>query len=223
MKTLIISDIHLGRKFDQKKLDFLYSLFSLYDEIILNGDFWCYYSFEFKNFLDSKWNELFPVLKKKNTTYVYGNHDRKSWCDQGVDLFSQRQVSSYTLELGKRKFLIEHGDSHLNRLCLENEYFVKFMRNVNPLIFEIIDRAALNTYPLFNNTIPMLFNKMLKQYALKTNINKDPNIYYVNGHTHYAEFDKNVGYINTGYIGNKLAQYLELGMNHSELFSVEYK
>ena len=223
MKTLVISDIHLGRKFDQKKLDFLHSLFSLYDEIVLNGDFWCYYSFDFKDFLDSKWNELFPVLKKKNTTYVYGNHDRESWCNRGVDLFSSRQVSSHTIKLGKRKFFIEHGDSHLNRLCLENKYFVKFMRNVNPLIFELIDKAALNSYPLFDNTIPMFFNKMLKKHALKNNIASNTDTYYINGHTHYAEFDKKVRYINTGHIGNKLAQYLELGINHSELFSVQYK
>ena len=223
MKTLVISDIHLGRKFDQKKLDFLYSLFSLYDEIILNGDFWCYYSFDFKDFLNSKWNQLFPLLKEKNTIYVYGNHDRESWCNGGVNIFSDKQVSNYTIQLGKRKFLIEHGDSHLSRLCLENKYFVKFMRNVNPLIFEIIDKAALNTYPFFDNTIPVFFNKMLKKRALRKGITKKPQTYYINGHTHYAEFDEKAKYINTGYIGNRLAQYLELGINHSELFSVQYK
>jgi len=222
MKTLVISDIHLGRKFDQKKLDFLYSLFSLYDEIVLNGDFWCYYSFDFKDFLNSKWNILFPILKKKNTTYIYGNHDRESWCNKGVNLFSEKQASNHSIELGERKFFIEHGDSHLSRLCLENKHFVRFMRNVNPVIFELIDRAALNSYPLFNNTIPLLGNKILKKYASR-NITRKPNTYYINGHTHYAEFDKNAGYINTGYIGNKLAQYLELGTNHSELFSVQYK
>ena len=222
MKTLVISDIHLGRKFDQKKLDFLYSLFSLYDEIVLNGDFWCYYSFDFKNFLDSKWNELFPLLKKKNTIYIYGNHDRQSWCNEGVDLFSKEQFTSYTIKLGEREFFIEHGDSHLSRLCAGNKHFVEFMRKVNPVIFEIMDRATLNTYPFLNNTIPLFLNKLLKKYAAK-NICKNPNTYYINGHTHYAEVDKKIGYINTGYVGNRLAQYLELGVNHSELFSVQYK
>ncbi len=217
MKTLVISDTHLGRKFDEKKLDFLYSLFSLYDEIILNGDFWCYYTFDFKEFLDSKWNILFPILKKKNTVYVYGNHDRKSWCDEGVNLFSEKQASSYFLKSGKRKFLIEHGDSHLRKLCSGNETVIRFFRKINPVIFELMDKFSLDTYPFLDNTIPLFLNKLLKKQA----VGKD--IYYVNGHTHYAEFDKRMGYINTGYVGNKLAQYLEIGEDYSELFSLEYK
>lgn len=222
MKTLVISDIHLSRKFDQKKLDFLYSLFSLYDEIVLNGDFWCYYSFDFKDFLDSKWNELFPILKKKNTIYVYGNHDREDWCNEGVNLFSKKQVFKYLIRLGKRKFVIEHGDTHLSRLCSGNKHLIKLMRNINPVIFELMDRTALNSYPFLNNTVPLFLNKMLKKYAIK-NICNDSETYYINGHTHYAEFDKKIRYINTGYVGTRLAQYLELGLNHSELFSMQYK
>lgn len=222
MKTLVISDIHLGSKFDQKKLDFLYSLFSLYDEIILNGDFWCYYNFDFKEFLDSKWKTLFPLLKAKNTTYVYGNHDRESWCGEGVDLFSNKQTTSCMLALGKRKFVIEHGDTHLSRLCSKNQYIVEAMRKINPVIFEVMDKTGLNTYPFFNNTLPIFLNRMLKKYAMQ-NILKEANTYYISGHTHYAEVDKKLGYINTGYVGNRLAQYLEIGENTSELFSVEYK
>ncbi len=222
MKTLVISDIHLGKRFDQKKLDFLYSLFSLYDEIVLNGDFWCYYSFDFNDFVNSKWNSLFPLLQKKNTVYVYGNHDRKDWCGQGVKLFSKKQVSSYSLQAGKRKFFIEHGDSHLSKFCSGNDALIKFFRKVNPVIFELMDKFALNTYPFLDNTLPFLGNKFLKKHVVKKYC-KTPDSYYISGHTHYAEFDKNVRYINTGYIGNRLAQYLEIGDNHSELFSVQYK
>jgi predicted phosphodiesterase len=222
MQTLVISDIHLGRKFDQQKLDFLYSLFSLYDQIILNGDFWCYYSFDFKDFLESKWNALFPVLKEKETIYVYGNHDRQNWCNEGVKLFSGKQVSNYLLKSGNKKFFIEHGDSHLNKLCFGNDLLIKTFRKINPIIYELMDKFGLNTYPLVDNTVAFLGNKFLKKYVVK-DFCQNPNTYYVSGHTHYAEFDKDVRYINTGYIGNRLAQYLEIGENHSELFSVDYK
>ena len=222
MKTLVLSDVHLGRKFDQKKLDFLHSLFSMYDKVILNGDFWCYYSFDFSDFVNSKWNNLFPILKKKDTVYIYGNHDKEIWCDERVNLFSQEQANSYAMKFGNRDFLIEHGDSALSRLCLTNRHFVRFMRNVNPLIFELIDKTALNTYPFLDNIMPFILNRALKKRAIQSVFSK-PNSYYITGHTHYPEFDENSRYINTGYVGNKLAQYLELATNHSELFSVQYK
>ncbi len=222
MQTLVISDIHLSSRFDQQKLDFLYSLFSLYDQIILNGDFWCYYSFDFKDFLESKWNALFPLLKGKETVYVYGNHDRQSWCNEGVKLFSDKQVSNYSLSLGDKKFFIEHGDCHFNKLCFGNELLIKALRKINPVIFELMDKFALNTYPFLDNTLPFLGNKLLKKHIVKS-ICQDPNTYYISGHTHYAEFDKKIRYINTGYVGNKLAQYLEIGENQSELFSLQYK
>ncbi len=222
MKTLVVSDTHLGSAFDPKQLDFLYSLFSLYDQIILNGDFWCYYSFDFKEFLESDWNILFPILKKKKAIYVYGNHDRKKWCNEGVNFFSEKQTSNYTLKSGQRKFFIEHGDCHLSKLTSGNEFLIKAARKLNPYIDELMEQFSLNTYPFLDNTIPVFLNKLLKKYA-KKDICKNLNTFYVSGHTHYAEFDKKLRYINTGYVGKKLAQFLEIEENHSQLFSLQYK
>ena len=39
MKILVISDLHLTTRFDQKKCEFLEKLISRADKVIINGDF----------------------------------------------------------------------------------------------------------------------------------------------------------------------------------------
>jgi len=67
MKILIFSDTHLTSKFDQEKFDFLKKIVNSSDRVIINGDFWDSWFTNFDDFVKSRWNKLFPLLKKKNT------------------------------------------------------------------------------------------------------------------------------------------------------------
>ena len=109
MKTLIISDLHLGNHFDPKKLAFLQEIISAADQVIINGDFWEGLLFSFSEFVESPWKELFPQLKSKNTIYIHGNHDKKNLCDERVSLFSQEQKTFHRLQIGDLVFVIIHG------------------------------------------------------------------------------------------------------------------
>ncbi len=40
MRILVISDTHLTHKFDQRKFEYLLSIISQADKVIINGDFW---------------------------------------------------------------------------------------------------------------------------------------------------------------------------------------
>src|SRR3972149_6125144 len=95
--TAIISDTHLTAKFDKAKFEYLKTLFSKYEEVIINGDFWSYYSCTFDEFLKSKWNALFPFMKAK-TIYIHGNHDREKWCDERIDRLCLSAADSYMLQ-----------------------------------------------------------------------------------------------------------------------------
>lgn len=108
MTVLVISDTHLGKTFNPKKYDYLYDLFSKYSLIVLNGDFWDYYSFSFEDFLNSKWSDLFEIMKDK-TIYIYGNHDKKEYADERVSLFSKEQHEEYCLPIGNKTFIFTHG------------------------------------------------------------------------------------------------------------------
>lgn len=76
-KTIVISDLHLTTNFDNRKFQFLKNIFTNSGQIIINGDFWSYYSCTFDEFLDFKWQELFPFMRAK-TIYIHGNHDREN-------------------------------------------------------------------------------------------------------------------------------------------------
>ncbi len=216
MKTLVVSDLHLGKSINTKKLDFLYSLFSLYDNIVLNGDFWCYYNFNFKDFLESDWNKLFPVLKQRETVYIYGNHDKEEWCLGGANKFSNIQTERHILNIGDKKYCIEHGDLPLNILCSSNKLVIQVSRLINP-IGNMISKT-LNTN-LDNNVlsqkISYFCNIQLKKYAMKN----FTDMYYICGHTHYAEIDEKCKYVNTGRIGNRVAEFFEIKDNSFKLNS----
>ena len=64
MKILVFSDTHLSSTFEEKKFNLLKEIISRADRVIINGDFWEGYLISFKEFLDSRWKELFPLLKK---------------------------------------------------------------------------------------------------------------------------------------------------------------
>ena len=109
MKILVISDLHLTTRFDQKKCEFLEKLISRADKVIINGDFWSYYSCTFGEFVRSEWKALFPLLREKQAVYIYGNHDFRKWTNKRVHLFSVRQAEKYEYRYEKNKIIIEHG------------------------------------------------------------------------------------------------------------------
>jgi predicted MPP superfamily phosphohydrolase len=88
MQTLIFSDTHLTKGFNRKKYEFLREIIEPVDRVIINGDFWDGYLTSFDKFVNSEWQKLFPLLKEKQTIYLYGNHDKTKWCDSRVNLFS---------------------------------------------------------------------------------------------------------------------------------------
>ena len=109
MKTLVISDTHLDTTFDEKKYAFLRSIIERADRVILNGDFWEGITISFDDFIKSEWKSLFPLLKQKQTIYLYGNHDRKEYNDERVQLFSAAQGDSHILKEENTTYHIQHG------------------------------------------------------------------------------------------------------------------
>src|SRR5690554_1878720 len=127
MSLLIISDIHLGKRFDKNKFNYLKNLFSKYDEIILNGDFWDYYSVSFDDFVNSEWNKLFPVMEDK-TIYIYGNHDQEKWVDSRVKLFSKKQTNKHELIIKDKRYILIHGHTIGHTGLPHNIFFIKIFR-----------------------------------------------------------------------------------------------
>ena len=111
MKIFVFSDSHLNAKYDEEFFKWVQYWTKDADKIIICGDFWDKYVCSRDKFLDSRWREeLFPLLKSKNTHYIYGNHDEEVDQDEGVNQFSTSQSLELDMDLNGKTFHFEHGD-----------------------------------------------------------------------------------------------------------------
>ncbi|MGI6278644.1 MAG: metallophosphoesterase family protein [Patescibacteria group bacterium] len=214
MKTLIFSDTHLTNKPDPKRMAFLKKIINEADRVIINGDFWDGVFISFDQFLSSPWQELFPLLKKKNTIYVYGNHDKKERCDERVSLFSNHQAESYSLSLGNKTLLITHG----HNLNLSFTKTVKILKICRPLfrLDHFLANILGRKYLYWSRK---KYNQEVEKEAKKLS---QRNQILVCGHTHLAQKDPKKGFINLGCLNFGLGQYLIVEDNSLKFYDLDY-
>ena len=212
MKTLIISDIHLTHVFDEKKFLFLEKLFSSYEKIILNGDFWDGYITTFDRFISSQWKKLFPLLKEKGAIYLYGNHDQKQFSDKRVSLFSVEQKDSYILQYSSTIYHIEHG--HLLYPSID----MTFPPSRKFLTFHIIEHLLVFLGSPHNFILRQANNIMKKKLRKK----QFPH-WYLCGHIHVAELDEKNKFANSGFVQFGKATYLIVDSSGISLRTEWYK
>jgi predicted phosphodiesterase len=196
MRTVIFSDTHLTAKFDQRKFNFLKNLISGFDQVIINGDFWDSYFVDFNLFMQSRWQELFTLLKAKQTVYLYGNHDpQKKATAELAGHFSNQQLKFYDFYNGKKLIHIEHGDRFL--LPPQDRYpWIKVPEFVKTA-YNLIEFASIK---LLRGRTPdaWLEARYLRSKA-RSALGPDP--YIILGHSHFvfaAKKDFNCGFIQHG-------------------------
>lgn len=222
MKTIIVSDLHLTAKFDQKKYICLKKLFESCDKLIINGDFWSCYSSTFEELVNSKWKQLFPIMLGKKAVYIYGNHDRSEFMDQRVNLFSVEQRTSLNYSSGEHKYHIEHGHLFFKHQSISNPKFISLYRKLKiderirlpleSLLFKKFDLKTLTKYFSYLNKEIKIKNKQLLQKG----------IILVVGHTHAPENNKVMKFVNTGFIGHNLGWYLVINIRGYNLVKFTY-
>jgi len=202
----ILSDTHLTTKFDERKLNYLKSLFLKHDQIIINGDFWSYYSCTFDEFLKSKWSRLFPVMKDK-TIYIYGNHDREKWCDERVGEFCKSAADSYILSMENTKLIVMHGHK-IATDSVQNEPYLKIQRflDIDKYNYFIQEKIVKHVGLGFYTKLGQRINSKQKSYA-KGLEDKET---LVAAHSHTPEFSPKDKYINTGFINYGFSSYLKI-------------
>ncbi len=198
MRYLIFSDTHLTPKYEPKKFAALKEAIEQSDRVIINGDFWEGMSYKFEDFVTSSWSkELFPLLKKKQAVYLYGNHDDKDLSDERRGLFSVKQLKQFVFKSGPNTYYVEHGD-----LLLHFPSFPPMVRNtleiIEHMIFIFFGKNFMQSgYKRSNNKIK---KKIAERFKSKE--------FLITGHTHSAEIDLENHYINSGFNNFGLSQYL---------------
>ena len=211
MSTLVFSDTHFAKKFDKKRFNALKSLILKSEKIIINGDFWEGLTYNFEDFLQSTWRELFPLLKQKDTVYVYGNHDYKHLSDDRVYMFCNKAVKEYILEMPNRTYLFRHGHEFLfpkhpyEELWKNRSKIYKVARKLVSDTAACIQRAI---FGLFGpKAFPVFINHMSATVRRKAG---KPQYLLVCGHTHRPFYSKRSNFIDIGFFNYGWANYLTI-------------
>lgn len=186
---LVLSDLHLTKRFEKGKEAYLTNLIKKYKNIVLNGDFYEAMLYSKQDLIKAGYGKLFKLLKSKNTYYLPGNHDPVEYSKPVAESFSSNIADFVKLNLGGFKYHIEHG--HL--LC-RNE------KKPNPLRFKIkyyLFHPIQKYLPVSTFTVGSLWNrKVLKSRHLHPQIKDDEIL--VCGHTHVKVFDLKKKYVDLG-------------------------
>jgi len=209
MSILIFSDTHLHPRFEEKKFIFLKDIIARADRVIINGDFWDGYLGSFDRFIHSEWKRLFPLLKRKHTIYIYGNHDSERFADTRVSLFSDMACSMYRLVYNNKRYVIEHG----NRMLPMIDEILRFDRPHPFLVGSYHTLGRLLVRTLKHRFIDFYYrpdNKKIKDRIQKEYLHQE---IVICGHTHAAEMSIEERFINSGLVGHGLGQYILLDHN----------
>lgn len=204
MKTLIISDTHLKKRFNESRFQKLADLINSVDKVIVNGDLWDDDFISFDDFINSKWSRLFPLLKSKNTIYIFGNHDEEEFTDERVALFSNIQTYVHKIELKDGKVLyITHGHQQVGKFNFIHKIVDKY---------KFLSRLA--SYPInfliliFKERYLKLYQKMNDEMVTWAQANLKPNEILVCGHSHLNQFTPEKQFIDLGHSSLGFFEYL---------------
>lgn len=229
MKTLVISDTHLTHKFDQQKYNYLSSIISSADRVIINGDFWDSWFTTFDQFIISKWSQLFRLLKEKNTFYVLGNHDDLDKIDDRAKFFCKGFGKMCQINSGNKKLKIVHGyELLINKRGVLESKFRELLLSRDSLMIVIFLRKLMNLLEKIGYlVIPEIMKK--SSFAKKSNelmketvLSKKNQKWLIGADTHYAEIDNQKHYANSGCILYGYASYLIIENGKITLFEGKY-
>lgn len=209
MKTLVFSDTHFTTKFDKKRFVRLKDLIEACDHVVINGDLFEGMTTSFTEFVNSRWNELFPLLKAKNAVYVYGNHDDKALSDARVLTFCDKAVDEYTLDTKTQTYHFKHGQEFLFPKYSEKRHLADLQKAGGFYMKAHIALATFIQKTLFTffgpKILPNSFNHIPQEVRAKIG---NPNHLLVCGHTHRPHYDKTCNFMDIGFFNYGWANYL---------------
>lgn len=207
-KIVVISDLHLTKRFDPAKFELIKKIILDADQVIINGDLWEGFGMNLREFLDSRWKVLFPIFKQKRSIYLFGNHDPKGTEDYSV--LAENVATSYEFSQNGIEFYIAHGDLLDPTLDMRHPNLPKWMLNlgsvVERLLIRVIGRSYLNIYKTSN--------QKMKDWHRSNQSGK----WLICGHSHLPEIDETTRFANSGiFLQPGLASYLVIQSGKVEL------
>ena len=207
MKTLLVSDLHIGFKYSRVQ-DLLYVLENeQYDRLILVGDIIDIQQMMKRPYWDehhtSVLKKILKLAKKKEVIYVIGNHDYPLLHVNDEKIRGIRFMREYIYESGEKRILCIHGDQMdklSKRIALLGDVLYYTGLKCNKYINIVRRRFGLPYWSLSKwgkdktkNLIHQTFNMDNEIQAYKEEYCADVLVY---GHTHMPYVKD--GVVNTG-------------------------
>ena len=197
MRTLILSDIHIGdpRYINTKTIQILL-VTEKYDQLILNGDFLDLWLADIEDvFKDPLLSLIENISHVKKVIWIIGNHDQDILnFGKSIILHKSDKVEFVEINSGDKKILIIHG----HQVYRNKNYsgFNKLLSKVDILFYKFfeVDFQYLYTCTYFyKKYVQRKRQKMLKKYGHNAD-------YIIMGHTHLI-----------GYIWNGKTELFDIG------------
>lgn len=220
MKYLIFSDAHLTEKFNQKKFEFLKKIVASASKVIIAGDFYDQYFTNLDDFLNSEWQMLFKLLKEKKAVYIPGNHDLLNG-DGRECAFCDEISEEYQFESGGEKFIVRHGDKIAPGFSRFERILPKSIRNFFTTFENRVEKCLIKIFGWSSGFFFIYRCLDLLKTINYNQKNKNDN-WLILGHIHLPYFNKNIKYVNIGFINHGLASYLVIEDGEVELRKERY-
>ena len=212
MKYLIFSDSHLTHVFDPKLFLILEDAILLADKVIIAGDFWESYLTDIDRLLESPWQKLFKLLKERDAFYIFGNSDTEEFNEDKWRAFATDAGDEYRFEANGYQFIVQHGHLVFNSFREKLPSQTDRSRSIGQLknILEFIDGRLL-----FGRLLGI--SKAISKRNLKSRVHPKSGEIYVFGHSHYAEDDREHGFIMLGNNRHGIGSYLLIDDESKEI------
>lgn len=220
MATFVFADTHLSEQFDPKLCSALEQRIVAADTTIILGDLWDWYRCSFDEFYNSEWSQLFPLIHKKKSYYVLGNHDRSEFMDERVKNISQWVGEAINLELDGVQIHCEHGDAIAPS---KDHYFPrisKLTRGIYRRYYPMevaVGRKAKWIGRAVNLTQWSVHLRMMRYVQAHTS-----EVMRLMGHSHIPTADPAHQYFNPGATGMGWLRYLWIESGSIELKQEQY-
>ncbi|QQG50329.1 MAG: metallophosphoesterase [Candidatus Berkelbacteria bacterium] len=202
-KVVIISDLHLGKKFNEIKFAQINSAVSPADKLIINGDLWEGFAYTLEEFLTFDWRKLFGLFKNKEAVYLYGNHDREYKNDSRTNEFSVLTSNEYDFIQNGVTFHVRHGDKLAPTLDMRLPRIAYFY-----WFYEIAVKIERFCIQNFGKPFLHIYRKDNEKMIAWKNTNLPKEHWLICAHSHLAVVDKENHFANSGIFEPPVATYL---------------
>ena len=174
--------------------------------MIIAGDFWDIWHTSFDRFLSSEWSRLFPLLRKKQAIYLWGNHDPAEFMDSRVKRFCLQLARECVIHAEGHSWTVTHGDVFTT--TNERMFRVTHEHELAKTILRIWERMESFVARLFGRNGLVVFDR--KYDVQVRNAVRRSGRRYITGHTHVFRTLPETGFINTGFVRHGLGQTIEI-------------